>query len=153
MYTQSEEEILSPDEEQDYLENQRQLQLNNIKGPRPSLLLTHPVTVPLDSGVHPRICYSSQASFGHPFDPCRNFQHHLLPETLETIESSSEVSSQTSSQIRSLYDSRRRSLELRRDLAPLLVRTYSQDSMSDILAPKFKAKAPKNSEYYFFHLK
>ena len=151
LYTQSEEEILSPDDDQDFnqiLERQQRLN-GGVKGlTRPSFLLSHhPSVIPAsESGIiHPRISYSSH-QFSHPFQ-CRDNNFEVSEAALHTIESSSEVSSQTSSQIRSLYDSRRRSLEIRRDLAPLLLRTYSHDSMSDILAPKFKAKAPKNSEF------
>jgi hypothetical protein len=128
-----------------------------VKGlSRPSFLLSphhhldHPSVIPDPESeiIHPRISYSSH-QFSHPFE-CRSFE--VPEEGLQTIESSSEVSSQTSSQIRSLYDSRRRSLDIRKDLAPLLLRTYSHDSMSDILAPKFKAKAPKNSEFLLIFL-
>lgn len=42
---------------------------------------------------------------------------------------------------------RSRSLDLKRELPPLILRTPSDDSMSGLLTgPKFKSKAPKNSK-------
>lgn len=71
----------------------------------------------------------------------------LFSNAFPLTESESEASTQTSSTVRSLYDLRRRSFEVRR-FSPLLIRTYSDDSMNSgqMLAPKFKAHAPKNSK-------
>ena len=86
-----------------------------------------------------------------------------------SAESESEASTQTSSTVRSLCDLRRRSFEGQlayqlplhqqpthhhsSGFSPLLVRTHSDDSMNSghILAPKFRAHAPKNSEFALRH--
>lgn len=72
---------------------------------------------------------------------------HAFPLTESESE---EASTRTSSTVRSLCDLRRRSFDVQR-FSPLLIRTYSDDSMNSgqMLTPKFKAHAPKNSKSIF----
>jgi len=106
----------------------------------PTRLHHHPDIVQLH---HPHHLHHPQLAFPH---------HHILPghpppfqrtlslpqEHLETIESSdvcsttsqTSTSSQQREHLRSLYELRRRSLEIRRELAPLfLTKTFSDDSI------------------------
>lgn len=140
---QSEEEelLLSPNDDPDYPYHQQHLQQHQRR-----LLQQNVFNFGHDDGSGDGILLRPSAA-GQPIRIPQDLPPILSNGFPVTDTESEEASTQTSSTVRSLYDLRRRSFEVQR-FSPLLIRTYSDDSMNSgqMLAPKFKAHAPKNSK-------